>query len=65
MTINNTMESITKTAEQQDPRLQQMRIHSNAITAGTKSKEKKLFIFRRPQICRDLQQNILIPLANP
>jgi len=43
------MESPAITAEQQGPRLQQVRISSNAKTIGTEIKEKKLLTFRRPQ----------------
>ena len=53
----NTIESTAKTAEQQGPRLQQVRTCSNATAVGTEMKEeKKLLTFRRPQTDRDIQQ---------
>jgi len=44
-----------------------MRTSANAATIDTETKEKKeLLTFRRPQVSKDLQQNILVhpPCAN-
>ena len=50
------MERTTITAEWHNPRLQQMRINSNAKAMDTETKEKKkLLTLERPQIGRDLQ----------
>jgi len=48
------MKSTTTAAEQQDPRLQQVRICSNATAIVAEIKEKNLLTFRRPQVGRDL-----------
>lgn len=50
------MESVATTAEQQDPKLEQVRICSNAATTETK---------KRPKIYRDLHQDTLASTANP
>jgi len=53
------------TAEQQGPKLQQMRICPNTTAEGTEIKERKLLTFRIPQVCRNPQQNTLNSAANP
>lgn len=53
------MESATITAEKQDPKLQQVRICSNANAVGKEIREKTLLSFGRPQVCRGLQQETL------
>jgi len=57
------MESTTIIAEQHYPWLQQVRTCSNATAVDTKI--KNLLTFRRPQACKDLQQDILASTANP
>jgi len=45
--------------------LQQMRTSPNAAAIDTEMKEKNLLTFGRPQIGKDLQENILTSTANP
>lgn len=52
---SNVIESTAMTAEQQGPRLQQVRTYSNATAIGTENKGKKLLTLGRPQVQRDLQ----------
>jgi len=48
------MESAAMTAEQQGPRMQQVRIYSSVTTVDTETNKKKLLTFRRPQGRREL-----------
>lgn len=71
----NMIESTT-TAEQQDSRLQQVRICSNTTATGTeirrkennkptKKKPPNQLTFRKPQACKNPQKGILTSIANP
>lgn len=50
----NTMENTAITAEQQRPRLQQMRICPNTTSVGIEVKERSCLPFRRPPVGIDL-----------
>ena len=41
--------------QQQGPRLQQVRIHSNTTAIDTETKEINLLTFRKPRAYKDLQ----------
>jgi len=58
------MENAAMAAKQQGPKLQQVKICSNATAVGTEIKGKKMLTFRRPQVCRDLHQDTLASTAN-
>jgi len=59
------MEYTAVTAEQHNPRPQQIKTSTNAPAMGTKTKEDKLLTLRRPQIYRNLQEDTLASTANP
>jgi len=59
------MENEVLRAEQQGPRLQQVRICSNATAMDTEIKERKLLTFRRPHVHRDLQTDTLASNEDP
>jgi len=46
-------------------RLQQMRTNPNAAIVDTERKEENLLTLGKPQVGRDLQQDILTSIANP
>lgn len=60
---HNTIENIT-TAKQQNPRLKQVRVSSNATIIGIEKKGKKQLTFRRCQVHTDFQENTLTFDAN-
>ena len=63
------MESAAVTAEQEGPRMQQVRIAASedllkCNSCGHRHKGKKLLLFRRPQVSGNLQQDPLPATAN-
>lgn len=61
----NMMESTVMTAEQKDPRLQQVRIHSNTTAVDTEIRERSCLPsegFRQAEISREIPVS---PSANP